>query len=216
MILKISPTRVALLNLKRELKVAEKGYKLLKDKRDGLMKVFLAVIRDARALRADIEDRSGDAFAMYARASALIHTKNLQAAFLEPGVSFALEVSTAHVMSVPVPTFDIKKSGDPYAYGMLESNADLDASIERFDGVLTDIVRLAALEKTAERLAEEIERTRRRVSALENTRIPNLRDTIRFINQQLEERARDAVVSTMRVKAMILAKEERLSEEARE
>ncbi|MBP9749493.1 MAG: V-type ATP synthase subunit D [Candidatus Pacebacteria bacterium] len=207
MIIKISPTRVALLNLKRELKVAEKGYKLLKDKRDGLMKVFLGVIRDARALRAAVEERSGDAFATYARASALMHAKNLNAAFLEPGVSFALNVRTTHVMSVPVPTFDIEKSGDPHAYGMLESNGDLDVSIERFDEVLTDIVRLAGLEKTAERLAEEIERTRRRVSALENTRMPNLRDTIRFINQQLEERARDAVVSTMRVKAMILAKE---------
>ncbi len=207
MILKISPTRVALLNLKRELKVAEKGYNLLKDKRDGLMKVFLGVIRDAKALRASIEESSGDAFATYARASALIHTKNLRAAFMEPGVSFELDVRTSHIMSVPVPVFEIEKKGDPYVYGMLGSNADLDTSINRLDDVLTDIVRLAALEKTAERLAEEIERTRRRVSALENMRIPNLRDTIRFINQQLEERARDAVVSTMRVKAMILAKE---------
>lgn len=208
MILKVSPTRVTLLNLKKELKVAQKGYKLLKDKRDGLMKVFMGVIREARALRSDIEDRLGDAFATYARASSLIHNKSLDTVFLEPGVTLRLDVETKHVMSVPVPTFTVEKEGDPYAYGMLESNGDLDTSIEKFDEVLADIIRLAGLEKTAEQLAEEIERTRRRVSALENTRIPNLQDTTRFITQQLEERARDAVVSTMRVKAMILAKEE--------
>jgi V/A-type H+-transporting ATPase subunit D len=212
MILKVSPTRVTLLNLKKELKVAEKGYKLLKDKRDGLMKVFMSTIREARTLRADIEERLGDAFGTYARASALMHRKNVGVAFMFPGVSLSLDVKTRHVMSVPVPEFTVEKTGDPYAYGMLASNANLDTAIEKFDAVLTDIILLAALEKTAEQLAEEIERTRRRVSALENTRIPNLKDTIRFITQQLEERARDAVVSTMRVKAMILAKEAVASE----
>jgi len=208
MILKVSPTRITLLNLKKELKVAQKGYKLLKDKRDGLMKTFMQVIRDARTLRESIEERLGDAFETYAAASALIHKKSLDVAFMEPGVELSLAVDTKHIMSVPVPTFEVKKEGNPYAYGMLGSNAQLDASITKFDAVLEDIIRLAALEKTAAQLAEEIERTRRRVSALENTRIPNLEDTIRFITQQLEERARDAVVSTMRVKAMIVAKEE--------
>jgi len=110
-------------------------------------------------------------------------------------------------MSVPVPEFTIEKSGNAFAYGILETNGDLYTAIGKFDEVFADIIKLAELEKTAENLAEEIERTRRRVSALENTRIPNLNDTIRFITGQLEERARDAVVSTMRVKAMIIAKE---------
>jgi V/A-type H+-transporting ATPase subunit D len=208
MIIKVSPTRITLLNLKKELRVAEKGYKLLKDKRDGLMKTFMKVIREAREQRSSIEERLGDAFATYAGASALIHKKNLHVAFLVPGVTLSLEVTTRHVMSVPVPEFTVQKIGSPYAYGMLESNGNLDSAIGKFDAVLVDIIALAALEKSAEQLAEEIERTRRRVSALENTRIPNLKDTIRFITQQIEERARDAVVSTMRVKAMILAKEE--------
>jgi V/A-type H+-transporting ATPase subunit D len=208
MIIKVSPTRITLLTLKKELRVAEKGYKLLKDKRDGLMKTFMKVIREAKEKRASIEERLGDAFGTYAGASALMHKKNLDTAFLLPGVSLSLEVVTRHVMSVPVPEFTVHKEGSPFAYGMLESNGNLDTAIEKFDEVFVDIVALAGLEKTAEQLAEEIERTRRRVSALENTRIPNLKDTIRFITQQLEERARDAVVSTMRVKAMILAKEE--------
>lgn len=207
MILKVSPTRITLLTLKKELKVAQKGYKLLKDKRDGLMKVFMSTIREARTLRESIEERLGDAFETYAAASALIHHKNLDLVFTQPGVTLSLDVATKHVMSVPVPTFEVNKEGSPFAYGLLESNAELDDAVAKFDAVLEDIIRLAALEKTAEQLALEIERTRRRVSALENTRIPNLTDTIRFITQQLEERARDAVVSTMRVKAMIVAKE---------
>jgi V/A-type H+-transporting ATPase subunit D len=94
---------------------------------------------------------------------------------------------------------------------MLETTGDLDNAMVKFDEVFVDILKLAELEKTAENLAEEIEKTRRRVSALENVRIPNLQDTIKFITMQLDERNRDAVVSTMRVKAMIVAKEEEVA-----
>jgi len=211
MILKVNPTRITLLNLKKELKVAQKGYKLLKDKRDGLMKKFMSTIREARTLRESVEERLGDAFTAYTRASALIHEKTIDVAFMLPGVTTNLDVKVKTVMSVPVPEFTIEKTGNAFAYGILETNGDLDTAISKFDEVFADIIKLAELEKTAENLAEEIERTRRRVSALENTRIPNLNDTIRFITSQLEERARDAVVSTMRVKAMIIEKE-RLAE----
>jgi V/A-type H+-transporting ATPase subunit D len=207
MILKVSPTRITLLNLKKELKVAKKGYKLLKDKRDGLMKLFMGTIREARDLRTSVEERLGDAFTAYTRASALIHEKTIDTAFMAPGVKLDLDVAVKSVMSVPVPQFSIKKEGNVFAYSMMDTNGDLDVAVQKFDEVFADIVRLASLEKTAENLADEIERTRRRVSALENTRIPNITDTIRFISGQLDERARDAVVSTMRVKAMIVAKE---------
>lgn len=212
MILKVSPTRITLLNLKKELKVARKGYKLLKDKRDGLMKLFMKTIREARDLRGSIEERLGDAFTAYTRASALIHEKTIDTAFMAPGVSLDLDVKIKSVMSVPVPQFTIKKKGNVFAYGLLDTNGDLDLAVQKFDEVFADVVKLAELEKTAENLADEIERTRRRVSALENTRIPNITDTIAFITTQLDERARDAVVSTMRVKAMIVEKEGRGSE----
>lgn len=207
MILKVTPTRITLLNLKKELKVAQKGYKLLKDKRDGLMKKFMSTIREARDLRESVEVRLGDAFSAYTKASALMHNKTIDVAFMIPGTSVDLDVSVKTVMSVPIPQFTIQKEGHPFSYGILETNGNLDNAVTKFDDVFADIIKLAELEKAAENLADEIERTRRRVSALENKRIPDLSETVRFITQQLEERARDAVVSTMRVKAMILAKE---------
>lgn len=207
MILKVSPTRVALLGLKKELKTAKKGHKLLKDKRDGLVKKFMAVIFQAKTLRESVEARLGSAFDSYARASSMTNQAALESAFLAPSAEIDLAVKVRRVMSVPIPEFSIEKRGNAFSYGLLETTGDLDNAIVKFDEVFVDILKLAELEKTAENLAEEIEKTRRRVSALENVRIPNLEDTIKFISMQLDERARDAVVSTMRVKAMIEEKE---------
>jgi len=206
-ILKVSPTRVSLLRLKKELKLAQKGHKLLKDKRDGLVKKFMAVIYEAKTLRESVEDRLGSAFDSYTRASSMTAAAALDTAFMAPNAKIDLGVKVQSVMSVKIPEFTVEKTGSAFSYGMLETTGDLDNAIVKFDEVFVDILRLAELEKTAEMLAEEIEKTRRRVSALENVRIPNLEDTIKFITMQLDERNRDAVVSTMRVKAMILAKE---------
>jgi len=206
-ILKVSPTRVSLLTLKKELKLAQKGHKLLKDKRDGLVKKFMVVIYEAKALRESVEARLGSAFDSYTRASAMTAAAALDTAFMAPNARIDLDVKIQSIMSVKIPEFTVTKTGSAFSYGMLETTGDLDNAIVKFDEVFVDILRLAQLEKTAEMLAEEIEKTRRRVSALENVRIPNLQDTIKFITMQLDERNRDAVVSTMRVKAMILAKE---------
>ena len=207
-ILKVSPTRVALLRLKKELKVAQKGHKLLKDKRDGLVKKFMGVIFEAKSLRESVEERLGSAFDSYTRASAMIGASTLETAFVAPNAQINLGVKVQSVMSVKIPEFTVEKKGSAFSYVMLETTGDLDNAMVKFDEVFVDILHLAELEKTAENLASEIEKTRRRVSALENVRIPNLEDTIKFITMQLDERNRDAVVSTMRVKAMILAKEE--------
>ncbi len=207
MILKVSPTRISLLNLKKELNVAKKGHKLLKDKRDGLIKKFMAIIFETRDLRQVVESRLGQAFDSYQRASAMTPRLEQAVALLVPNAKTSLEVSVKNVMSVKIPEFKITKEGSAFSYGFSGTTGDLDNAIVKFDAVFVDIVRLAQLEKTAENLAEEIEKTRRRVSALENVMIPNIEDTIKFIAMQLDERARDAVVSTMRVKAMIVAKE---------
>lgn len=204
---KVSPTRIALLNLKKELKVAKKGHKLLKDKRDGLIKTFMRIIYEARDKRRQVETELGGAFTSYMQARALIPAPALNAAFLVPNTQINLDVTVRKVMSVPVPEFILQKTGHSFSYGLLETTGDLDRSMLAFDAVFVHILELAALEKSAENLAVEIERTRRRVSALENVMIPELQETIKFVGQQLEERARDAVVSTMRVKAMIVAKE---------
>ncbi len=206
MILKVNPTRINLLNLKKELKIAKRGHKLLKDKRDGLMKQFMAMIRQTRQLRDDVEARIGTAFASYARAEAMMPPAVVENAFVLPNANISLEVSTRSVMSVEIPQFTVRKEGTALSYGFLETTGDLDAAIAAFDDVFEDLIRLAQMERAVEKMAQEIERTRRRVSALEHIRIPNLNDTIRFISMQLEERNRDAVVATMRVKAMIEAK----------
>jgi V/A-type H+-transporting ATPase subunit D len=206
-ILKVNPTRVSLLRLKKELKTAEKGHKLLKDKRDGLVKKFMAVIYETKTLRESVEDRLGSAFDSYTRATSMTASAALDTALMLPNAKIELDVKIQSVMSVKIPEIKISKEGSAFSYGMLETTGDLDNAMVKFDTVIVDILKLAELEKTAENLAEEIEKTRRRVSALENVRIPNLKDTIKFITMQLDERNRDAVVSTMRVKAMILAKE---------
>jgi V/A-type H+-transporting ATPase subunit D len=207
-ILKVNPTRIALLGLKKELKVAKKGHKLLKDKRDGLVKKFMAIIYEAKELRESVESRLGSAFDSYTKASSMTAAAALETAFMVPNAKIDLGVVINNVMSVKIPEFSIEKHGSAFSYGILETTGDLDNAMVKFDEVIVDILRLAELEKAAENLAEEIEKTRRRVSALENVRIPNLNDTIKFITMQLDERGRDAVVSTMRVKAMIMAKEE--------
>ncbi len=207
MILKVSPTRIALLNLKKELKLAQKGHKLLKDKRDGLVKKFMEIIYEARDLRQSVENRLGSAFGSYARAAGLTSGKVLQSSFMIPNAQIELGVNINNVMSVKVPEFKVSKTGSAISYSMFETTGDLDNAMIKFDEVFVDIIKLAGLEKTAENLAEEIEKTRRRVSALENIRIPDLEDTIKFITMQLDERNRDAVVSTMRVKAMITERE---------
>lgn len=208
MILKVSPTRISLLNLKNKLKVAKKGHKLLKDKRDGLIKKFMKVIYQARDLRHSVDERLGSAFDSYQRSSALTPRLAQKTAFLLPNAKTGLEVKVNTIMSVKIPEFKITKEGSAFSYGFLDTAGDLDNAISKFDEVFVDIMRLAELEKAAENLADEIEKTRRRVSSLENVMIPNLEETIKFITMQLDERARDAVVSTMRVKAMIVAKEE--------
>ncbi len=208
MLLKVTPTRISLLNLKKELRVAVRGHRLLKDKRDGLMKKFLAIVREAREVRDGVEKNMGGAFSSYAKASAVLAEKNLKSAFILPSADVKLSVRVKSIMSVQIPEFEVKKSGNVFSYGFLGTNGDLDNAILKFDEVFPDIIRLAALEKTAELLAIEIERTRRRVSALENNRIPSLQETIRFVTRRLEEQGRDAVVATMRVKAMLTAREQ--------
>jgi V/A-type H+/Na+-transporting ATPase subunit D len=207
-ILKVNPTRINLLNLKKDLKTAQKGYNLLKDKSDGLMKKFMEVIQETKDLRSKVEKDLSKAFNSYLRASGAMSQKAMDSALMLPNTKIELEVSTHSIMSVLIPSFKINKEGNAFSYGFLETSGDLDNAILKFDKVFPDLVRLAELEKTVENLAEEIEKTRRRVSALENTMIPNLKETIRFIYMRLEEQARDAVVSTMRIKAMIVEREE--------
>lgn len=207
MLLKVNPTRINLLNLKRELKMAKRGHKLLKDKRDGLMKKFMETVHEVKDLRSEVEEGLAQVFRTYTRASTTMRTKSITSAFMLPNAEIGVEATEKTLMSVPIPSFKLTKKGSLFSYGFLETSGDLDTAVMTLDRVFPTLIRLAEQEKKVENLAIEIEKTRRRASALENTMIPNLNETIRFIAGRLEEQARDAVVSTMRIKAMIVAKE---------
>jgi len=209
-LLKVNPTRINLLKLKRELKTAKRGHKLLKDKRDGLMREFMGRVREVKELRARLNPALIEAFTHYASASAIMNPKKLENAFRTKKSEGGVEASTRSIMSVPLPSFTVNEvdEGTAFPYGYLESYGNLDTALIRLRSLYTDLIRLAELESAVERLAREIEQTRRRASALEHFRIPALTGTIKLITLRLDEQARDALVSTMRVKANITNKGE--------
>lgn len=208
-ILKVNPTRVNLLKLKKDLKTASRGHKLLKDKRDGLMKKFMEIIREARELRREVEEKIGEAFSLFLLASSSMPKAAVENALLMPTTKIKLDVNTKNVMSVRIPEFDVDFSGTALTYSSVGTSGNLDLSIQKFQTIFPLLLKLAAIEKAAEALADEIEKTRRRVNALEYTMIPNLKETIRYIKMKLEEQSRDALVSVMRIKSMIEEKEKK-------
>jgi V/A-type H+/Na+-transporting ATPase subunit D len=195
-----------LLSLRKKVKTAQKGHKLLKDKRDGLMKKFMEIIRRARELRQEVEKHLGDAFALFLESSRLTNPKAIKNALSSPEVTLLLSVRTKNVMSVHIPDFEAQFSGSALTFGGGVSE-NLALSIQKFQEIFPLLLELAGVEKSAESLAEEIEKTRRRVNALEYRLIPDLIETVRFIRMKLEEGARSSLVSVMRIKSMIQKKE---------
>lgn len=210
-ILNVSSTRMVLLDLKKRVKTAQRGHKLLKDKQDGLMKKFMEVIREVKELRADVEDKLAKAFEHQMYASALLLPEMTESALSFPKAKMNLEVKTKNVMSVRIPEFEFKKEGDIMTYGVFQTSAELDTALRAFNEVFPLLIRLAQIEKTAEALAIEIETTRRRVNALEHKIVPDLIETVKFISMKLGENERSVIITTMAVKAMIEAQEEQES-----
>lgn len=206
-ILQVSPTRMNLLGMKKRIKTAKKGHKLLKDKRDGLMKEFMALIKEARECRKQVEQEMGEAFALLLQASRKTNPKAIETALYDPQVDLSLSVKTKNVMSVNIPEFTSHFSGEVNSFGQVGISAFLPLALEKLKDVFPTLLKLAGLEKAIASLAQEIETTRRRVNALEHRMIPDLEETVKFIKLKLDEANRDAVVSVMRVKAMIEAKE---------
>ncbi len=205
----VSPTRMELTRLKGRLKTAVRGHKLLKDKRDELMKQFLDVVRENRALRARVEEELMKAHSSFTVAAALMSGEMLEQSLLYPKQSVALEMSFQNVMSVNVPEYSFKtrsdSAGDIYPYGFAATSGELDSAVDALAGVLKDMLRLAQIEKTSQLLAEEIEKTRRRVNALEYVKIPQMQESIKYISMKLDENERSATIRLMKVKDMILA-----------
>lgn len=201
-------TRMELTRLKNRLKTARRGHKLLKDKRDELMKQFLDIVRLNKELRTRVEETLMKAHASFTVASALMSPNMMEQALLYPKQSVTLDVSYCNIMSVNVPIYEFKtRSDDPgeiYPYGFAMTSGELDTAVAALSHVFQDMLKLAEVEKTTQLLAEEIEKTRRRVSALEYVMIPNMTEKIRYISMKLEENERGNITRLMKVKDMIL------------
>ena len=204
----INPTRMELTRLKGRLKTATRGHKLLKDKRDELMKQFLEIVRKNRALRAKVDAGLEEANTALTVASAIMSPEMLEQALLYPTQSVELEMTYRNVMSVNVPVYTFHtKNEDPseiYPYGFAQTSGELDAALEALSRVFTDMLELAEVEKTMQLLAQDIEKTRRRVNALEYVMIPEMQEKIKYITMKLDENERANITRLMKVKDMVL------------
>ena len=216
----INPTRMELTRLKSRLRTAQRGHKLLKDKRDELMKQFMDVVRENRDLRRRVEQALLRAHGSFTVASALMSPESLEQALLCPKQSVRLDTSYENIMSVDVPRYHFRMATDDpagiYPYGFAQTSGELDDAVRELSGVTEDLLRLAQIEKTSQLLAAEIEKTRRRVNALEYVKIPEMQSSIKYITMKLDENERANTIRLMKVKDMILAEamEERRAQNA--
>ena len=206
--LNVNPTRMVMSKLKGQLKVAIKGHKLMKDKRDELMRIFLDLAREIKALREEVEPMLEEVYGSFSVARAVMTPEMLEEALMYPKRSVKLVASEKNVMSIDVPSFDFEQentqTGSVYPYGFATTSGELDKSIEKLSVLFPKLLQLAGMEKEAMLIADEIEKTRRRVNALEYVKIPNYRETIKYIKMKLDENERGNQTRLMKVKDMML------------
>ena len=216
----INPTRQELNRLKNRLRTSIRGHKLLKDKRDELMKQFMDVVREKRAIRKRVEEGLMKAHGAFTVAAALMSPEMLEQSLLYPKQSVELDMTFQNIMSVDVPQYQFHTSsqdpGEVYPYGFAQTSGELDDAVDALSRVLSDMLRLAEVEKTSQLLAEEIEKTRRRVNALEYVKIPEMQANIKYITMKLDENERSNTIRLMKVKDLILkeAIQEKRAEDA--
>ena len=217
----VNPTRQELTRLKTRLRTSIRGHKLLKDKRDELMKQFMDVVRENRALRKRVEEGLMRAHGSFTVAAALMSPEMLEQALCYPKQSVELDMTFENVMSVDVPRYQFhtnsQEAGEIYPYGFAQTSGELDDAVDAMSQVFQDMLKLAEVEKTSQLLAEEIEKTRRRVNALEYVKIPGMQESIKYITMKLDENERANTIRLMKVKDMLLkdAIEEKRAENAK-
>jgi len=205
--LDVNPTRMELSKLKKRLGVASRGHKLLKDKQDELMRQFIELIRKNNELRNQVEEKLEKAMQSFAMAKSLLHENYIEELMAVPTRSVSLNMGRRNIMSVRVPQMNFNYDDNvddatELSYGYLNSNGELDLTFEYLVKVMPKMLELAEIEKTCQLMADEIEKTRRRVNALEYMTIPQLEETIYFIQMKLDESERAAITRLMKVKDM--------------
>lgn len=204
----VNPTRMELTKLKKKLATARRGHKLLKDKCDELMRRFLELVRENKELREKVEKGLLDANRNFVLAKAVMREEMLNTALLAPTQSVSVEVGSKNVMSVNIPTFDYRSrtpdKSDIYSYGLAFTSCDLDSAVKSLEDIFPDMLKLAEIEKSCQLMAAEIEKTRRRVNALEHVMIPETESKIKYITMKLDENDRSTQVRLMKVKDMMI------------
>ena len=203
--LNVNPTKMELTRLRERHQLASRGHKLLKDKLDELMRQFIQLIRENNALRNEVEEKIESGMKSYSLASALLHDKFLGEVMTTPSNEVSLNIDQENIMNIRVPQMNFNYEDTPediseIHYGYLNSNGELDSAIEQMLGVMPRMLQLAETEKRCQLIADEIEKTRRRVNALEYKTIPDLEETIYFIEMKLEENERAEITRLIKVK----------------
>ena len=212
----VIPTRMELTRLKKKLQTAVKGHKLLKDKRDELMREFLDLVRVNMELRLKVEEGIRNANKNFVIAKAGMSEETLRAALMAPKQEVYIEQGVKIVMSVNIPVLDFKTrtsdENDIYSYGLAFTSSDLDGAVRSLAEVFPDMLKLAETEKSCRLMAAEIEKTRRRVNALEHVIIPETQESIKYITMKLDENERSTQIRLMKVKDMVLEDAHKYSE----
>ena len=214
----VNPTRMELTRLKKKLVTATRGHRLLKDKRDELMRQFLELVKKNKALREEVEEGINKANKNFVLAKAVMRDEYLNTALMASKQSVDIDVKTKNVMSVNIPVFDYKMKtedeSDIYSYGFAFTSSDLDDAVSSLKEIFPSMLSLAECEKSCQMLAEEIEKTRRRVNALEHVMIPDLQKNIKYITMKLDENERSTQIRLMKVKDMMI--KEQFEQKAKE
>ncbi len=209
-VMNVNPTRMQLSKLKKQLKTAVRGHKMLKDKRDELMRQFLDLVRETKSLREKVEKELNNCNSHFVNASAVMSKQALDASLMSPKQQVNVSVNSKNIMSVDIPQFETSKrtsnEGDIFPYGFAFTSFELDDAIMSLNNILPDLIKLAEYEKSCELMSAEIEKTRRRVNSLEHVMIPRYEDTIKYISMKLEENDRSSRTRLMKVKDMLLDK----------
>ncbi|HHU28290.1 TPA: V-type ATP synthase subunit D [bacterium] len=204
---KVNPTRMELTKLKRQLSVATRGHKLLKDKQDEMVRQFMLLIKQNRELRIEIERELQEINSEFYKARLKMNYQGIMEALMIPSNSAKIKVSSKSIMNINVPTLKYQDEGNiDLTYGFAFTPSELDSSVIRLSKLLNKLILLAEVEKSSDMLAKEIEKTRRRVNAIEHVMIPEMQESIRYITMKLDDNERSNIIRLMKSKEIILNK----------